>query len=185
MGATVKVPVFTPNAQRPTLNLSPNDRWHHVALVKTGPTLTVYLDYQQATNLTLTSGYADGAYAFDAQSRASVGQALNNGNVCGDQTLIDEVRFSNRDLARSEFLQPGQPLVVDIRGNALNNDPWPLTAKCILGKTYHLETSVSCGPDADWQPVPGSAFVSANTFDFVDVPATVPRTNFVRLVREN
>jgi hypothetical protein len=88
-------------------------------------------------------------------------------------------------LAPSEFLQPGQPLIVAIRGHALNNDPWPLTAKCILGKSYRLETSPALGPAATWLPIPGSAFTSAYTFDFVDVPDTTPKTNFVRIVREN
>lgn len=157
---------------------SPNDRWHHVALVKTGPTLTVYLDYQQATNLTLTSGYADGAYAFDAQSRASVGQALNNGNVCGDQTLIDEVRFSNRDLARSEFLQPGQPVIVSIANEGL----WHIPIKGILGRTYRLEASASAGTNAAWLPLATTTVVS--TFGAFDVPAAVP-ANFFRVLRQN
>jgi len=47
-----------------------------------------------------------------------------------------------------------------------------------------VETSPSCGPDATWQPLPGSSFVANYTFNFVDL-SSVPRTNFVRLVREN
>lgn len=162
----------------------PNGRWQHLAVVKSNAQVSLYVDYQFVTNRTLTS-VADGAYAFPLPSQAAIGRTLNNANTSPSNSLIDEVRFSTKALDRSEFLQPGQPLVVDIRGNALNNDPWPLTAKCIFGKTYHLETSASCGPDADWQPVPGSAFVSGGVFDLFDVPSTVPRTNFVRLVRDN
>ena len=162
----------------------PNGRWQHLAVVKSNAQVSLYVDYQFVTNRTLTS-VADGAYAFPLPSQAAIGRTLNNANTSPSNSLIDEVRFSTKALDRSEFLQPGQPLVVDIRGNALNNDPWPLTAKCVFGKTYHLETSASCGPDADWQPVPGSAFVSGGVFDLFDVPSTVPRTNFVRLVRDN
>ena len=162
----------------------PNGRWQHLAVVKSNAEVSLYVDYQFVTNRVLTS-VADGSYAFSTLSQAAIGRTLNNANTCTSNSFIDEVRFSTKALDRSEFLQPGQPLVVDVRGNALNNDPWPLTAKCVSGKTYRLETSPSCGPDADWQPVPGSSFVSAGVFDFVDVPSTVPRTNFVRLVRED
>lgn len=168
----------------PIAEFIPDGRWHHVALVKTNGNLRIYVDYQWITTHVL-GPVSDGTYAFNSLSRASVGLTLNNANACGSGTLIDEVRFSGKALDRSEFLQPGQPLIVDIRGQALNNDPWPLTAKCIQGKTYHLETSASVGPDADWRPVPGSAFVSGGVFDLFDVPSTVPRTNFVKLVREN
>jgi hypothetical protein len=169
------------------LNLGPfrpNGRWQHVALVKSNDTATLYVDYQSITSRVLSAA-GDGAYAFGSASRATVGLTLNGGNTSGPDTLLDEVRFSGKALARSEFLQPGQPLIVEINGDALNNDPWPLTAKCILGKSYHLETSASCGPDADWQAVPGTTFTSAYTFDFIDVPSTVPRTNFVRIMRED
>lgn len=168
----------------PIAEFVPDGRWHHVALVKTNGDLRIYVDYQWITTHAL-GAVSDGTYAFSPSSRATVGLTLNNANACGDGTLIDEVRFSGKALDRAEFLQPGQPLIVEINGDALNNDPWPLTAKCVLGKTYHLETRTTLDPAAAWQPVPGTTFTSSYTFDFVDVPSTVPRTNFVRLVREN
>ncbi len=160
----------------------PNGRWQHLAVVKSNASVSLYVDYQFVTNRTLTSP-ADGAYAFPAAAQAAIGIALNNGNPSAEDTLIDEVRFSAKPLALSEFLQPGQPLVVAI-GNSALLDPWELTMKGILGKTYRVETSPSCGPDATWQPLPGSSFVANYTFNFVDL-SSVPRTNFVRLVREN
>lgn len=162
----------------------PNGRWQHLAVVKSNAQVSLYVDYQLVTNRTLNS-VADGAYAFPALSQAAIGRTLNNANTCGSNSLIDEVRFSAKALVPAEFLQPGQPLIVEINGDALNNDPWPLTAKCVLGKTFHLETRTTLDPAAVWQPVPGTTFTSSYTFDFVDVPSTVPRTNFVRLVREN
>ena len=158
---------------------SPNGRWHHVALVKVSSVLSVYLDYQQITNVTLTTGNADGTYAFDTLSRAAIGQALNNGNACGEQTLIDEVRVSGRDLTRAEFLQPGQPLFVDILNSALEN-PWQVAIKGILGRTYRLEASPVSGPGAAWSPV--ATATVASTFTSFDVPSAAG-TNFLRVLR--
>lgn len=159
-------------------NFSPDNRWHHVALLKIGTALSVYLDYQLATNISLAIGATDGAYAFDTQTRASIGQALNNGNACGDQTLIDEIRFSGRDLTRAEFLQPGQPMIVSIANEGL----WHIPIKGILGRTYRLEASSSSGPDAAWLPLATTTVVS--TFGAFDVPAAAP-SNFFRVIRQN
>ncbi len=160
----------------------PNGRWQHLALVKSNAAVALYVDYQLVTNRILV-GTADGAYAFPVAAHAAIGRTLNGGNTSEANTRFDEVRFSTKNLALSEFLQPGPPLIVAATNSALPN-PWELTMKGILGKTYHVETSASCGADAAWQPVPGSAFVANYTFNFVDV-SSLPRTNFVRLVRED
>jgi len=55
--------------------------------------------------------------------------------------------------------------------------------KGILGKSYRLETSPVFGPGASWSYATG--LVADYTFNYVDVPSTVPRTNFVRLIRED
>ncbi len=161
----------------------PNGRWQHIALVKSNATLSLYVDYQFVTNRTLIAPCA-GAYAFGTHSRATVGGTLNHGNGSGENTFIDEVRFSGKALTLSEFLQPGQPLIVKI-DNSPTNAPWELTAKCILGQSYHLETSPFLGSGSTWLPIPGTTFTSMYTFHFIDVPDTTPRTNFVRLVREH
>lgn len=155
-------------------------RWQHVAVVKSNATASLYVDYQFVTSKALNAT-ADGAYAFAPPAEASLGQSLNQGNPSNPNTDIDEVRFSGKALVVSEFLQPGQPMIVDIRGNALNNDPWPLTVKCIFGKSYRLEAAAA--PSPDWQTIPGSDFTSANTFDFVDVPDTTPAASYIRLRR--
>ena len=163
-------------------DFTPNGRWQHLAIVKSNASLSLYVDYQRVTNQALDS-VCDGSYAFSAQSHASIGIALNNGNANDPDTLFDEVRFSGKALVPAEFLQPGQPLVVDI-DNSPTNAIWELTAKCILGQIYRLETSPSAAPAAIWQPVPGTTFTSAYTFTFVDVSNTVPQSNVVRLVRQ-
>ena len=74
------------------------------------------------------------------------------------------------------------PYIVDV-DNSPTNAEWQLTMKGILGKSYRLETSPSIGANANWQYATG--LVASYTFNYVDVPSTVPRSNFVRLVREN
>lgn len=163
-------------------DFTPNGRWQHLAVVKSNANLTLYVDYQFVTNRILTAP-ADGSYAFSIASRASLGLGLNGGNAATDDATLDEIRFSTQALAPAEFLQPGQPLIVDI-DNSPTNATWELTAKCILGQSYRIETSPSAGPAATWQPIPGTTFTSAHTFTFLDVSNTIPKSNFVRLVRQ-
>ena len=159
----------------------PNGRWQHVAVVKSNANLTLYIDYQFVTNRILTAA-ADGAYAFGLASRASIGISLGGANPCDANTLIDEVRISGKALAPAEFLQPGQPMIVDI-DNSPTNAPWQLTMKGILGKSYRVETSPSIGTNANWQYATNR--VADYTFNYIDIPSTVPKTNFVRILRTN
>ena len=160
---------------------TPNGRWQHLAVVKSNANLALYVDYQFVTNRTLIAP-ATGAYAFGTDSRAAIGISLGGANPCDADSLIDEVRISGQALVPAEFLQPGQPMIVDI-DNSPTNAEWQLTMKGILGKSYRLETSPSIGANANWQYATG--LVASYTFNYVDVPSTVPRSNFVRLVREN
>jgi hypothetical protein len=163
-----------------------DNRWHHLAVVKSNTTLSLFFDYQfmaQTNILDLSGGTTgDGTYQFTTNCRATVGETLNGGNTAPINSRIDEARFSSQILELSEFLQPGQPLLVDLRNSALLN-PWELTVKVILDRTYRVETSPALGAAADWQKE-GLSFVGAYTFQFVDV-STVPKTNFVRVIREN
>ncbi|MGD9611992.1 MAG: LamG-like jellyroll fold domain-containing protein [Kiritimatiellia bacterium] len=159
----------------------PNGRWQHLAVVKSNAAVHLYVDYQPVTNLALDA-VADGSYAFPAAAQVAIGATLNNGNTTAADTLIDEVRFSTKALVPAEFLQPGQPLIVDI-DDSPTNATWKLTMKGILGKTYRLDTSPTIGPSANWQAA--TSRVADYVFNYVDVPTTVPRTNFVRLVRED
>ena len=154
----------------------PDGRWHHYAFVKASSTVSVYLDYVQITNFPLTTGYAEGTYAFDSQFRASVGISLNNGNTSGPDTYIDEVRVSGKALARSEFLQPGQPVIVSIADEGL----WHIPIKGILGHTYRLEASPTAGLAPDWRPIATTTVVS--TFGAFDV-APAAATNYFRVIR--
>ena len=162
-------------------NFVPNGRWQHVAVVKSNANVALHVDYQLVTNRTLVA-VSDGSYGFGTDSRATVGISLGGANPCDASTLIDEVRISGKALVPAEFLQPGQPMIVDI-DNSPTNAAWQLTMKGILGKSYRLDASPSIGPGATWQYATG--LVASYTFNYVDVPSTVPRTNFVRLVREN
>jgi len=159
----------------------PNGRWQHVAVVKSNANLALHVDYQFVTNRTLVAT-SDGSYAFGTDSRAAVGISIGGANPCDANTFIDEVRISGKALVPAEFLQPGQPLIVDI-DNSPTNAEWQLTMKGILGKSYRLETSPVFGPGATWSYATG--LVADYTFNYIDVPSTVPRTNFVRLIRED
>ena len=159
----------------------PNGRWQHIAVVKSNANLALHVDYQFVTNRTLVAT-SDGSYAFGTDSRAAVGISIGGANPCDANTFIDEVRISGKALVPAEFLQPGQPLIVDI-DNSPTNAEWQLTMKGILGKSYRLETSPVFGPGATWSYATG--LVADYTFNYVDVPSTVPRTNFVRLIRED
>ena len=156
----------------------PDGRWHHFAFVKAASAVSVYLDYVQITNFSLTTGFAEGAYTFNSQFRASIGITLNNGNASGPDTLIDEVRVSGKALARAELLQPGQPVIVSIADEGL----WHIPIKGILGRTYRLEASPSAGSDAVWQPIATTTVVS--TFAAFDV-APAAASNFFRVIRAN
>lgn len=160
---------------------TPNGRWQHLAVVKSNANLTLYVDYQFVTNRVLIAP-ATGAYAFGTGSRATIGNTLGGAQPCDADTLIDEVRVSGKALVPAEFLQPGQPLIVDIV-NHPTNATWKLTLKGILGKSYRVETSPALGPAAVWQFA--TNLVADHTFNYIYVPGTAPKTNFVRVVRTN
>ena len=159
----------------------PNGRWQHLAVVKSNATLSLHVDYQFVTNRTLVAA-SDGSYAFGTDSRAAIGISLGGANPCAADSLIDEIRISGKALVPAEFLQPGQPMIV-----AIDNSPtgavWQLTMKGILGKSYRVETSPAIGTNANWQYATNR--VANYTFNYIDIPTTVPRSNFVRLVRED
>jgi hypothetical protein len=159
---------------------APNGRWHHAALVKNGMVLSLYLDYEQITNISLVVGSSEGTYAFNSQSHATIGQSLNYGNTCGPNTVIDEVRVSGKSLERNEFLQPGQPYIVEIMNSPTNN-PWRVAFKGILGRTYRAETSPVFGPGAAWSPA--ATATVASTFGAFNLPSAA-KTNFVRILRQ-
>ncbi len=159
----------------------PSGGWQHVAVVKSNDTVRLYVDYQYVTNRVLNA-WADGAYAFDALSKASIGSTLNGGNHSAAGTVIDEIRVSGKALALHEFLQPGQPLIVEM-DPVPPSGPWWMTMKGILGKSYRVETSHNMGAEAHWEQE-SVAFTVEHTFTFISVPAGDDR-DFVRIIRED
>lgn len=87
-----------------------DDQWHHVAAVKSGSTLTTYVDYQPLATLPLN--YGQQTYYFDTNtlSQCTIGFSLNGGNAFYSKDLCDEVRFSFEALPPEEFLQSGDPI---------------------------------------------------------------------------
>ncbi len=112
--------------------------WHHLAVVKTGAWLTIYLDYRVVANPALDSA-SMGYYEFDTNSHFNIGQSLNGGNTSNPYQLLDELRFTARALRTGEFLQFGQPGLVsapDFSGGI-----WSFDALTISGRTYRAQTA--------------------------------------------
>lgn len=159
----------------------PDDRWHHVALVKTGATLFVHLDYQLLASNTLGAA-ADGSYFFGTNSLVRVGYDYS-GSTATMTSEVDELRFSTRALDVTEFLQPGQPLVVDMP-NQPPEWPWNVVVKTVVGKTYRLLVADSLSPAATWSEVDSYTPSAGTRFWIADVPAQTGNTVIVRVVRD-
>jgi hypothetical protein len=118
-------------------------RWHHVAFVKTGAWLTVYVDYSITTNMALPST-AVGYYEFTANSSNGIGMTLGNGNMSNTNQLLDELRFTSRALKSHEFLQFAQPCLLSVPDFSAIN--WTFNARTVSGRTYRVQTAGT--PDA-------------------------------------
>lgn len=158
-----------------------DDRWHHVALVKTGATLLVHLDYQLLASNTLGAA-ADGSYFFGTTSLVRVGYDYA-GSTATLTSEVDELRFSTRALDVTEFLQPGQPLVVDVP-NQPPSWPWQVIVKTVVGKTYRLLVAESLAPTASWSEVDSYTPSAGTRFWIADVPAQTGNAVVVRVLRD-
>lgn len=168
----------TANQYLPLLGGMPADgRWHHVAFVKTGATLTVYLDYRVVSTTPL-NGSAAGDYEFRASSRARIGISLNNGNWSNPNQLLDELRFTARALRTDEFLQFGQPAIVSPPDPTAAN--WNLNVMTISGRTYNVETAPRPGATPWTTLMPAN--IATGHYSTFTIPATTNRA--LRIMRQ-
>jgi hypothetical protein len=93
---------------------APDDRWHHVAIVKTNDRIVTYVDYQPVYG-TLLDTRADGEYYFNDTTRMAIGGASTNFGLIHDSILVDEVRFSGEALGPDAFLRAGRPMIKKIQ----------------------------------------------------------------------
>ena len=126
----------------PLGSMPANGQWRHLAVVKTGAWLTVYLDYRVIANSPLNSA-SMGYYEFDTNSHASIGQSLNGGNTSNPYQLLDELRITARALRTDEFLQFGQPRLVSSPDFLMEN--WSFDLMTISGRAYRAQTAAGAG----------------------------------------
>lgn len=90
---------------------APDNRWHHLAVVKAGPkNLFTYLDYQLAGFNELGSD-TEGDYSFGSNTTVILG-GLGTSDPMDDRILVDEVRFSATYITEQQkFLGAGRPII--------------------------------------------------------------------------
>jgi hypothetical protein len=158
----------------------PDGRWRHIALVKSGTTLLLYLDYQMVATAPLGS-YAAGDYSFGAGTEATFGRTLNNANQAPDTTAFDDIRFSSRGQEPYDFLQPARPLIVRMDHDPGDNT-WNMYFKGIHGRRYRIESSPVLGPGENWTVVEDDYEVDTTYSYFWNNTSTSNR--FVRIHRK-
>lgn len=166
------------NQYLPSLgDMAADGRWHHVALVKTGAWLSVYVDYRPMSHRSL-DGTASGDYEFYSSSHTRIGESNNGGNSSNPYQLLDELRFTARALRTSEFLQFGQPEIVSAPDPTAAN--WNLDVMTISGRTYNVETASRPGamPWTTLMPVN----IATGHYSTFTIPATTNRA--LRIVRQ-
>ena len=128
-------------------------QWHHIAFVKSGGDLSLFIDYTLRATTTLPPA-SDGSFSFDTDARIRLGSAPNNTNTADTNNVADEIRFTLAALTPNQFLYPSQPLIRSLSKEAT------ITMR-VLAKTntmYRVEGTSS--PTNSWSP--GGSFTSAN-----------------------
>ncbi|HMP72625.1 MAG TPA: hypothetical protein PKE55_05110 [Kiritimatiellia bacterium] len=98
----------------PLTNLR-DDRWHHVAVVKSGSQLITYRDYRPVHTNDLDSR-AVGAYRFGAASKISIGKGFE-GKLMHPDYVVDELRYTEAALSPDRFIRPGGPVITSYNPN--------------------------------------------------------------------
>ncbi|NCC52824.1 MAG: hypothetical protein EOM20_16635 [Spartobacteria bacterium] len=157
----------------------PDNRWHHLAVIKDGTQIHTYLDYSHVFSSPLGPN-SSGNYYFNDGTASSLGMLGTNpatGYWIQDRVLVDEVRVTGLALTTNLFLRTTRPGI-----NAFNEFASPtqvyLRAVGMPGKTYHIERSSdfqSWSHHADWN----SAQLQENVA--IDMPVSPPSPAFFRI----
>jgi len=132
----------------------PNDgQWHHFAITKQGTSLQAYIDYRLVGTQTLHSD-ASGAYSFNSNCYAYIGQTCSNTWTTAYGVRMDEVRISD-NVNLPDFLRIDHPrftqMVVGPASTELTffAPPWEQSA-------IHRGTNMISGPwtysGSHWAP---------------------------------
>ncbi len=171
---------FSTDYIHPAGRVAADDRWHHVAAVKSGNWLNVYVNYEPAYAGQLETVARD-TYIFDTNSAIRCGVGLSGGNSATTQTVYDEVRLTARALSTHEFLQLGQPWIVD--GECGTEAPiWDLEVVTISGKTYRLDIGYSSDGPGSWTEI--TNFVATSHTEQVSFDAPTGKVGYLRFLRE-
>lgn len=156
-----------------------DNRWHHLAIVKTADQVSVYCDYDHLGTHILND-YSSGEFFFDTNSHARLGYTLNGGNTGGTNLVLDEVRFSARALDTTEFLQAGQPFLTGAP-RPPSGPTWAFDVVTISGKTYRVLVADYLSSDS-WMEM--SNFVArAHDTEFT-LPASDQPIGFLKVLRD-
>jgi hypothetical protein len=140
----------------PIAEFVPDGRWHHLALVKSNADVRLYVDYQAIATNNLSPA-ADGAYAFDTLSQATLGTTLNFGNASGLDTLIDEVRFSGKALAPPNSSSPASPWSSPSKATPSTTTPGPSPPNASSANPTASKPPPSSAPPPPGPPSPAPA----------------------------
>lgn len=163
--------------------LPADDRWHHLAVVKSGSQLRMYVDYDFLVIHDLGDA-ADDLYAFNTTSRSVIGQRMQPGATTSrssENTSADEIRFSWDALGKEDFLQLDQPYLSE-NVSIQPTTPWYLYAATQPLKYYQAETRV-LGPSSQWSPN-GARFYATRLFSRIPINMPGNRAVAFRLVEE-
>lgn len=160
-------------------SLPADGKWHHFAMVKTGSTVVVHIDYTALSTNNLDSK-ANGTYIFDTQSRVTIGKALNNGNTSDPGHIFDEVRLSSRALTPNEFLHLGRPLFRNVPDNP-GSPTWNFDVWTIPNEEYAIETTDDLAGPSGWHI--DEVFTASNHISVISTPQPTETNGFLRLLR--
>jgi hypothetical protein len=148
-------------------DLTMDDQWHHLAVVKTGAWINVYLDYRLSNTVPLDAR-TQGTYIFPPQAEARLGIALNGGSVANTNHIMDEFRITGRGLAPHEFLQYGRP---GFTAQPVDFDAslWPWTFRAVPGQHCRIDQRTLMSDTMSWTNI----MTRAATGNYTTV--TIPR----------
>ncbi len=137
---------YVPPASNPDemiiLTGAPDNRWHHLAVVKNSTRIYTYLDYSPVYSTDLGSHSRDNYY-FNGGTRAGLGMLSTNpatGYWIHDSVLVDEVRVTGAALSTNSFLRTTRPVINGFDEFASSTQVY-LRVAGMPGKTYPIERS--------------------------------------------
>lgn len=143
LNATLRNNASSANTQYTLLSGAPDNRWHHLAVVKAGSkNLYTYLDYQQIPGYIELGAAADGTYSFGSNTTVVLG-GFGTSAPLDDRILVDEARFSGKYIMDpGDFLSPGRPMIKDF-GEKTTPTEAMMSVAGVPGRVSRIERSTN------------------------------------------